>query len=258
MRLFAEALSMPKAGNADSEYEDAYWPRHPLHGETCQRFAVADGATETSFSGIWAKQLVRAYCSGAFDNLADLEWLSKLRRKWWSFVRKKPLPWYSEQKLESGTFAALVGLTLGWKSAESEKGDWHAEAIGDSCLFQLRGSHLLTKFPLLSSQDFTNSPALLSSKPGNDSGVSAVVSATGEWQSGDHFYLMTDAVAAWFFRAHERNEAPWEVIRDLDNERDHPVVAQSGMKSFREWVDTARTQGLMRNDDVTIYRIEIV
>jgi hypothetical protein len=69
---------------------------------------------------------------------------------------------------------------------------------------------------------------------------------------------MTDAVAAWFFRAHERNEAPWEVIRDLDNERDHPVVAQSGMKSFREWVDTARTQGLMRNDDVTIYRIEIV
>src|SRR5438105_2336031 len=158
MHLFAEALWMPKAGNTALEYEDAYWPKHPIRGDSRSTFAVADGATETSFSGIWAKQLVRAYCAGTFNNLSDSDWLSKRQRKWWSIVRNKPLAWYAEEKLESGTFAALVGLTLNWQSAESENGTWHAEAIGDSCLFQLRGNHILTTFPLQTSQDFTNSP----------------------------------------------------------------------------------------------------
>ena len=77
-------------GNADSEYEDAYWAK-ASHSEQEMhlRFAVADGATETSFSGIWARQLVRAYCVGAFDGLPNSECLSKLRRKWWSIVRKR-------------------------------------------------------------------------------------------------------------------------------------------------------------------------
>jgi hypothetical protein len=258
MRVFAEALWMPKAGNTDSEYEDAYWPRHPVEGEGCSRFAVADGATETSFSGIWAKQLVRAYCAGAFDNLHDSEWLSKLQRKWWSIVRKKPMPWYAEEKLESGTFAALVGLTLHSESAENEHGAWHAEAIGDSCLFQLRGGDILAKFPVQASQDFTNSPVLLSTKAGENSSLNSLTLARGEWQCGDHFYLMTDAIAAWFFRAIERHEAPWEIIRDLDNDLRRPLAQRSGMKSFREWVDMARRQSLMRNDDVTLYRIEII
>jgi hypothetical protein len=69
---------------------------------------------------------------------------------------------------------------------------------------------------------------------------------------------MTDAVAAWFLRAVEQHEAPWEGIRDLDNKLDELTAARSGMRSFREWVDTARRQGRMRNDDVTLFRIEIV
>ena len=247
---------MPKAGNRESEYEDAYWPRRPIEGKTCSRFAVADGATETSFSSIWAKQLVRAYCYGDFDKLPELEWLSKLRRKWWSIVRRRPLPWYAEQKLESGTFAAIVGLTLNSNSADSERCTWHAEAIGDSCLFQRRGSDLITKFPIRASQDFTNSPLLLSSQLANDSDVASVASVGGECQRGDDFYLMTDAIAAWFLRAVECGGAPWEIVRDLAGERGRPIPPD--LKGFREWVERTRKEGLMRNDDVTLYRIEIV
>jgi hypothetical protein len=255
MHVFAEALKMPKAGNTDSEYEDAYWPEGPVDGASCSRFAVADGATETSFSGIWARQLVEAYGAGAFENPPDSGWLSELQQKWWSIVRDKPLPWYAEEKVGSGTFAALVGLTLDRESADSEHGTWHAEAIGDCCLFQIRGSKILAKFPLQTSESFTNSPVLLSVNPGKHSAIDSLVSTRGEWQCGDYFYLMTDAVAAWFFRAIERREVPWETIRDLGNE---PISARSGMKSFREWVDTSRKQGLMRNDDVTLYRIDLV
>jgi hypothetical protein len=258
MRVFAEALAMPKAGNSNSEYEDAFWPRRPVDGKMCSRFAVADGATETSFSGVWAKQLVRAYCAGFFDELPESEWLSRLRRKWWSIVRSKPLPWYAEQKIECGTFAAIVGLTLSRDFDREDRGTWHAEAIGDSCLFQLRETNLITKFPVQASQDFTNSPLLLSSRPDMNTDIAAMVSARGEWERGDSFYLMTDAVAAWFLRVVEHGGAPWEIIRDLDSERDKPIAPDSEMRSLREWVETSRREGSMRNDDVTVYRIEIV
>src|SRR5438552_3549953 len=154
MRIFAEPLWIPKAGNADSEYEDAFCPRHRIEGEIHSRFAVADGATETSFSGIWARQLVRAYCSGAFDNLADITSIRAIQGKWWNIVRKKPLAWYAEQKLESGTFAALLGLTICAESAASERGIWQATAVGDSCLVQMRGNTVFTTFPLASSEAF--------------------------------------------------------------------------------------------------------
>lgn len=249
MRIFAEPLWTPKAGNTDSEYEDAYWPRHSIEGVTHSRFAVADGATETSFSGVWAKQLVRAYCEGLFDNPNDIEWFGTLQRKWWTIVRRKPLSWYAEQKLESGTFAALLGVTLCYESTTSECGTWRAVAVGDSCLIHMRGNDVLASFPMTASESFTNSPVLISTKPSPDaSPLGALVTTEGEWQSGDHFYLMTDAIAAWFFRAMEKQETPWNIIRDFDNDPSQP---------FQGWIETARKQNLMRNDDVTLYRIEI-
>ena len=248
MRIFAEPLWLPKAGNADAEYEDAFCPRHPIVGEIHSRFAVADGATETSFSGIWARQLVRAYCSGTFDNLTDTMSIRAMQSKWWKIVRKKPLAWYAEEKLESGAFAALLGLTISAESATSERGIWQATAVGDSCLVQMRGSTVFTTFPLTSSEAFTNSPVLLSTKDSDEAGLRSLASISGDWQCGDHFYLMTDAIAAWFFRAIEQQEAPWTIIRDLDNDPNKP---------FREWIEQARKQSLMRNDDVTLYRIEI-
>lgn len=259
MHLHAEPLSTPKAGNADSEYEDAFSPEDPVdaEGESQSRFAVADGATETSFSGIWARQLVKAYVAGAFEHLPDRSWLTELQDQWWSNVRNKEMPWYAEQKIESGTFAALVGLTLISESPGSRQGLWHAEAIGDSCLFQVRGTEVLKKFPIESSQAFTNSPVLLPSKPDKNLAFGCLVADEGHWQCGDSFYLMSDALAAWFLSALERNEAPWETLRDLDRNFDHPTARKSGLKCFRKWIETARAEGALRNDDVTLYRIEI-
>ena len=63
MHVFAQPFWAPKQGNEDNEYEDAFWPRKSIeHRATSFHCAVADGATETSYSGIWAKQLVRYLC----------------------------------------------------------------------------------------------------------------------------------------------------------------------------------------------------
>ena len=69
MRVSVQGFWAAKSGNKNSEYEDDFWPHNRMISKEDKifRFAVADGATETSFSGILAKQLVRSFCKGLFD-----------------------------------------------------------------------------------------------------------------------------------------------------------------------------------------------
>src|SRR2546422_7087812 len=111
MHLFAQGFFLPKAGNSHEEYEDAFWPQERIDLHTpAFRCAVADGATETSFSGLWAQMLVRAYCKGELSR--KRQDLSRLQRNWLKFVSGRPLPWYAEEKLRSGAFSSIVGLAL--------------------------------------------------------------------------------------------------------------------------------------------------
>ena len=53
------------------------------------------------------------------------------------------LPWYAEQKLSQGAFATFLGLTL-HRNRLSSSLSWDCTAIGDSCLFQVRGARVIT------------------------------------------------------------------------------------------------------------------
>ena len=252
MRLFAAPLWLPKNGNTTAEYEDAYWPKRSVEGISEHRFAVADGATETSFSGIWAKQLVRAYCKGSMDSpVAMAETLDQLRRQWWHIVERKNLPWYASEKLKSGTYSALLGLTLYDKQHGEADGTWVAIAIGDCCLVQIRADSVVIAFPMTKSSAFSNRPALVStskSPADRQKELALVQSASGAWRSEDRFFLMTDALAAWFLREYEQGRRPWEALRDVDHDPRLP---------FGEYVEGLRATHLIRNDDVTFYRIEL-
>src|SRR5947209_19228121 len=97
-------LFVPKHGNAEDEYEDA-WAADPGRG----RFAVADGASETSFAGRWAQLLTEAVLAAPRPpELA--RWLPRARRRWSSEVMGLELPWYAEMKREQGAFATLLGV----------------------------------------------------------------------------------------------------------------------------------------------------
>jgi hypothetical protein len=71
----------------------------------------------------------------------------------------------------------------------------------------------------------------------------------GAWDPGDAFYLMTDALACWFMREVEEGRMPWGVLRDLDTSGE--------IKPFREWVGDLRMDRAIRNDDVTLLRVDI-
>jgi hypothetical protein len=111
MRVRARAYWLPKAGNLCEDYEDAHWPEGQIDREVGRfRCAVADGATETSFARLWAQMLVRAWGRGHLGKRHFVTRIPVLQRQWLAEVTASPLPWYAEEKLRSGAFAALVGL----------------------------------------------------------------------------------------------------------------------------------------------------
>jgi hypothetical protein len=248
-----------KAGSRIDEYEDASWPSKPLNNSQgfSFRFAVADGATESSYAKIWAKQLVRSFCIGKLDAHNICEYLPSLQRRWSMIVNKRvtaqgrALPWYVWEKVRVGAFAAILGVSIDEDLPGYSCGNWRAIAVGDSCVVHMRGGQVLTRFPLDNSASFSSHPKLLSSNPDhNESALDHLHIIEGTWKSEDTFYLMTDALACWFMKAIELGQTPWTVLRSLEP---NPQI-----EFFRDWVDELRASKAMRNDDVTLLRVNII
>jgi hypothetical protein len=66
-----------------------------------------------------------------------------------------------------------------------------------------------------------------------------------EWK--DVFYLMTDAISCWFLKQVEMGQAPWELL--------DPVL--EGKDSIDNLLDQLRQDKEIRNDDVTVMRIQV-
>jgi hypothetical protein len=65
----------------------------------------------------------------------------------------------------------------------------------------------------------------------------------GDWQRGDAFLLMTDAIACWYLRCIEAGSRPTIPRR---------------LASFGPWLSALRRDGSVRNDDTTIVRVEML
>jgi hypothetical protein len=238
--LHWQVLCLPKHGHGEDEYEDA-WAADPVRG----RFAVADGASESSFAGRWAQLLTEAFLTASRP--ADLgDWLAGPRRRWSAEVMGLELPWYAEMKREQGAFATLLGVGVR-RPAAGKPGKWRAAAVGDSCVMQVREGRLLDAFPMRRSSDFGNQPSLIGS-PGGP--ASTPLGCRGALKSGDRLLLMTDALAQWFLRDHEGGRRPWDALTPL-------LSAARPDDAFAEWVEEMRRREGMRNDDVTLMTIEL-
>jgi len=248
MHVSAQPYSVPKAGNSEEEYEDAYWPSGQVEDSGASfSFAVADGATEASYSKAWARILVEAYCNGPLDASDLTERLPGLQAKWRESLDTQSLPWYAEEKVHDGAFSSLLGLTIDEVvSPDGLLRVWKATAIGDSCLFQVRDDELIVSFPLTRSEQFNSRPTLVSSNPASNAHLSEhVLNIKDHWEVEDAFYLMTDALACWFLKAVEDGKKPWKIKRNAPED-------------FETWIRRLRKDGLIRNDDVTLFRVELL
>lgn len=240
------SFSLHKEGNQPDEYEDAF-AGNPKSG----RFAVADGATESSFARPWAQLLVEGFVALREGRTTMMSWFGPLRQRWAESVDHLELDWFAEEKRAQGAFATFLGLSLKKPQGEKE-GRWKALAVGDCCICQVRNDRLLTAFPVSKSNEFGNRPVLLGSRAGRTQAdpLAVVKQRLGKWQPGDCFFLMTDAVAEWFLRCHENRQMPQQALLRMWAEPD--AVAE-----LTAYVEHLRQQKEMRNDDVTVVAIEL-
>jgi len=237
------SYSIAKAGNTAAECEDAYaW----ASDDFADYFSVSDGATESSFSREWAKELVhdfvdRSISTHSIVNPSNLnDWLLPLQRNWANWLASQNLVWFAKRKAEQGTFATLIGLII------QQDLQWEAFAVGDSCLFVVRDGNLKHSFPLTKSNELGYRPYLIGTLRQTE--LPAVARhLTDIAQQGDRLYVVTDALAGWILASLEDRQNPWV---QLDQILSH--------SAFSAWVEILRDRREIVNDDTTLLHIEIV
>lgn len=252
-RIHWKALSIPKLGNHPSENEDAFLPVFDHHTFTDQTefiCALADGATQTSFSSLWARLLVKEAVAYAFpgEDWADL--VPAAQQQWAAELSKITLPWHAEEKVRQGSFATLLWFGLRFPDRRAKtSASWRVLAVGDSCLFQIRKRAPIQIFPNLSSAEFGNHPILLSSDQHRNTDIlspNQKYLMEGTWIPGDGFLLMTDAISAWFIRETENGKSPMISIEE------HFLFPANRQSTFSAWISTLRESGEIRNDDTSV------
>ncbi len=246
---------VPKAGSAEEEWEDGAGldPGDPATGRNA-RCIVVDGATEAYDSIRWVGQLVDSFLgiqpAGGAPSLtarAMDEWFGLMQDRW---VQTAPATFasiFEERKFhEDGSFATLLGCEI--HDLGGQRPRWSAVALGDTVLFHVRGARVLAQFPALAAEDFGLNPDGVFTQPSARDRMRARLGhADGSLAVGDRLFLATDAVAEWMVRA-GRSDADrlWRTLGRLD----HPAL-------FRRLVADRRRAGEMKNDDVTLMRVEI-
>ena len=234
-------LLLPKLGQEAEECEDVI-----AVDFNRRRIAVADGATEAFDARKWAERLAHQWVqrTGTLASEEFRNWVAAEGRELQASWNGLNLSWYAEEKAQTGSFAAFVGVEL---DLQAEQPAWRAIALGDACLMHCRSGALLKSFPVSRSACFNAAPVLVASNSSlHENSMKSIVIESGTCESGDVLLLMSDAAALWFLRCFEQNES---AAQDFFFSRsDHEL---------NEFFDQERLAGRIRNDDLAIVRIEI-
>ena len=212
-------ISIAKVGNSVNENEDNVLVPSisQLESEPIIKFAISDGATESSFSKEWSDLLVSCYKDKPFDLVNLPSTINAISEAWQSITFVIELPWYAQQKLENGAFATFLGITL-----NLEEKTFEAVSIGDCTLFQVRDNELIYSFPITSFEDFGNTPSLFATNPKFQTDFEKSVKyLNGQVESGDLLILASDALAMWIFKRLNQGESPWLSLLTLLNYEDY-------------------------------------
>ncbi len=230
-------FTAPKLGNKPEENED-----YLLFDSGRMKFAVADGASDSIFSGVWARALVESYVQSnlsLFDDGAFIEQLVRTARdRWYEEIKWDQLKLFVKNKAINGSFSTFTALE-GRDSGDAI--EFRVVSVGDSC-FLRNDNGALDSFPLSRPEDFNISPKLIWS------GYGSPFSKEFKWRKPDFksmsftsasvdFVLATDSVSKWIIEYYPES---WDHIIDGNT-----LELFSGEISMKK----------MRNDDLTFLHI---
>lgn len=245
--FYIKTFSCAKEGNSSNENEDSFFV--PINWQSNEPFyvAVADGATESSFSREWAEVLVNYFLYFDYkDSSFNTTIHEYIRRSWLRKINANDLPWYAQQKLELGAFSSFLGIEI-----DPFTGVICMSAIGDTNLFIFRNDEMEFTFPIKQSKEFGVTPLLLSTDPTkNKESGELFVHRLFELEIGDKIILGTDAISQWILKEIEAGINPLNEITNLLN-------SENASQNFKEWLTIQRKSISIKNDDTTIILIQI-
>jgi hypothetical protein len=237
IRHRSKVFHIQKAGNSAEEYEDVF-----RFSEDNSLFALADGVSDSVFSGKWATILVDAFVNNPFDieknGEAFVKWLEPLQEQWQTKIDWSNLRWYMEEKAKRGAFSTFLAVRI-TTAIESGK-TIHSVAIGDTCLFLISDNKLIAAYPIENPSDFNNKPPLLCSYERYNDVVSQHLNPFSKPISkGDSIVMATDAFAKWFLQETQNGNQPWTSFENIDQ------------AEFEEVIGSLRKSNKITNDDTT-------
>lgn len=225
----------PKLGNKEEEYEDAF-----SYNLNKGRMAIADGASDSIFSNVWAGSLVKAFSDGSLSFSQDPSFLKSIiymsRRTWYNSIQWNSLRVFVKNKAIKGSFSTFLGIQF---TESGNEYDVQGIAVGDSCLF-VSSDGGPEGFPINDPAKFNITPQLIWSGYGSpfpedyNTKLPKINYYNGKIRRGDRMIIATDAMSKWIL---DHREKSFDTLFDLEE----PVDFVTSLLEKRE----------MRNDDIT-------
>ena len=240
-RATARGMWTQKMGNTPEQWEDAY-ATEPASGVA----VVADGASTGIYCRTWADRIAKRFIvdrPDMRDPVALNKWVHGLRGEWRAAINYDTLNWSKKAKVdETGAAATFLSLEVGPLETTAKR-PWRASAVGDACLFWVRGGRLRGTFPVVGADQFGSAPMLIRSNAGYKT---LPLHSAGECEPGDRFVLATDAVAARLFKSAAAADGPdWARFETIDE------------TAWRDELDALRRANDMVNDDCTLVTLRV-
>ena len=180
-------------------------------------FAIADGVTNSDYSGEFARSLVRRWTAGAPRSEAEFaDWLAGAQAEWDAEVRPliagKATAWYNRNKTWQGD-AAFVGARL---IGQGGRRQLQLIGIGDTVAFLVRGGRIVRSFPLERAAEFSD---IVKALPSVGSPLHPPTGATWDVEPGDEVFMGTDALSAWVLGETEAGRDPLPALRAIGNQK---------------------------------------
>ena len=180
-------------------------------------FAIADGVTNSDYSGEFARSLVRRWTAGAPESESEFAgWLGGAQAEWDAEVKPliagKATAWYNRNKTWQGD-AAFVGARLVQKGGRRQL---HLTGIGDTVAFLVRGGRIVKSFPLERAAEFSD---VVKALPSVGTPLHATMSATWDVEAGDEVFMGTDALSAWVLGETEAGRDPLPRLREIGSQK---------------------------------------
>jgi len=240
-------FQIPKQGLSEAECEDK--SALSSSSETSLRVAVADGATESLFSDIWAEILVNSYVekSAEIFNASVLESVQQeFVNKASQLILKMPETrhWFMYEKLDRGSHVTFAAVEF------SNPETIQVLAVGDSCVFWRSGhnSNLVEMLPELAPEAFGAFPASICHLPKTWQNLkSKIIKKEVHLQDTFELLICTDALACWLAQELQNDSSVWEKLFQITDSI-----------SFTNFIENLRYRKEIRNDDVTLVLIHAI